>query len=361
MSEIGWRGGIGRERFITTLSHQQPGLAQDLGQPMKGPMNILILVALSLIPLVGLLMLGRGGREVWRGFASTHWPQTKGVVLTSAVSEETTTSISTRTSSTMYSSKITVGYKVNGKEYQTSTLHFGQTYGSSDPSDAEMARLRYPQGAEVSVTYDPQAPTVSALKVGFTAEALTLPAAGLALTLLGILIMIAFQSATAQGLGMSIMVPRMFGGIFMLIGLILMTPGVRNLMRARDSVAWPKATGVVLFTRMTSSTIVDRDAEDNKTRSTTYNSPVIVEYDVDGHKHYTNSRAFGQLAGSDEAWAQQIADRYPIGAKIPVTYSTADPDLAVLEPGIASEAYWLPGAGAAFFLFGLLVIVVVRF
>ena len=27
--------------------------------------------------------------------------------------------------------------------------------------------------------------------------------------------------------------------------------------------------------------------------------------------------------------------------------------LAVIETGISSEAYWLPGAGSAFFLFGV--------
>src|SRR5208282_1133561 len=123
--------------------------AYFLCQLMKGPMNTLIITALSLIPLLGLILLGRGAREVWRGMASTQWPQTSGVVLASEVSVNTSTSLRTHTTSTLYSSRVTVGYQVNGKEYKTSTLHFGQSIGSSDPSDAEMARLRYPQGAEV--------------------------------------------------------------------------------------------------------------------------------------------------------------------------------------------------------------------
>ena len=324
-------------------------------------MNILILAGFSLVPLLGLILLGRGGREVWRGMASTQWPQTSGVVLASEVSENTSTSLRTHTTSTTYSSTVTVGYKVNGKEYRTSTLHFGQSTGSSDPSEAEMARLRYPQGAEVAVAYHPRDPALAALKPGFAAEALTLPMAGLALTLVGIMFMLAFQSATAQGQGMSVMVPRMFAAIFMLVGLILMTPGVRSLMRARESVAWPKAPGVILFTRMTSNTSVDQNVEGIKTRTTTYNSPLVVEYEVNGRKHYTNTRRFGQLAGSGQEWAQEIAERYPIGAKVQIAYSPADLDLAVLEPGVSSEAYWLPGTGAAFFLFGLIAILVIRF
>ena len=78
---------------------------------------------------------------------------------------------------------------------------------------------------------------------------------------------------------------------------------------------------------MTSSTSVDKDDEGHTTRSTTYNSPLVVEYEVDGRKHYSNTRRFGQLAGSSEQWAQDIAERFPTGAKIQVAYSPADPDL----------------------------------
>jgi Protein of unknown function (DUF3592) len=157
------------------------------------------------------------------------------------------------------------------------------------------------------------------------------------------------------------MVVRLFASVFMLIGVILLTPGARNLMRAGQSLAWPKAPGVVLYSGMTSSTSVDKDDDGRTTTSTTYNSPLVIEYEVNGRKHYSNTRRFGQLAGSSGEWAQGIAERYPAGAKIQVAYSPADPDLAVLEPGISSEAYWLPGAGAAFFLFGLAALLFIRF
>ena len=112
---------------------------------------------------------------------------------------------------------------------------------------------------------------------------------------------------------------------------------------------------------MTSSTSVSEDDEGRETTSTTYSSPLVAEYEVSARKHYTKTRRFGQLAGSGEEWAREIAARYPTGAKVQVAYSPADPDLSVLEPGITSEAYWLPGAGAAFFLFGLIAVLVIRF
>jgi hypothetical protein len=63
------------------------------------------------------------------------------------------------------------------------------------------------------------------------------------------------------------------------------------------------------------------------------------------------------LAGSAEDWADDIAARYPVGKKVKVAYLPGEPETAVLEPGIHNESWFLPGAGAAFFLFGLAVIV----
>ena len=72
-------------------------------------------------------------------------------------------------------------------------------------------------------------------------------------------------------------------------------------------------------------------------------------------KHFSNVRHFGQFAASSEDWAEEIHARYPSGADVPVSYCQTARDMAVLEPGIARTAYYLPGGGAAFVLFGLLV------
>ena len=314
-------------------------------------MNILIYAVLSLILLGGLYLLAWGVRDALRGAASADWPKTNGTVVESAATEDETS----------YSSKITVGYKVDGREYKTTTTRFGASSGSSDPSDAEIARLRYPKGSEVAVAYHPQNPALAAIKPGFSAEALTMPIIGLAITMMGIMFMLAYRTSSAQGKEMSIVVVWIFAAIFMLIGHAMLTPGVRRIARARESVNWPKAPGVILFSQRTSSTSVHEDDEGRETTSTTYSSPLVAEYEVNGRKHYTKTRRFGQLAGSGEEWAREIAERYPTGQKVQVAYSPADPDLSVLEPGITSEAYWLPGAGAAFFLFGLIAVLVIRF
>jgi hypothetical protein len=46
-----------------------------------------------------------------------------------------------------------------------------------------------------------------------------------------------------------------------------------------------------------------------------------------------------------------------LGKEVTVHYSPLNPNLGVLEPGIDREALWLPGAGAAFLLFGLAVFI----
>jgi len=44
---------------------------------------------------------------------------------------------------------------------------------------------------------------------------------------------------------------------------------------------------------------------------------------------------------------------YPEGKPVRIYHSPRDPWVACLEPGINNEVWYLPGAGAAFLLFGL--------
>jgi len=57
-------------------------------------------------------------------------------------------------------------------------------------------------------------------------------------------------------------------------------------------------------------------------------------------------------AGVRNIWRGLSSSGWPKTAGVVVS-----PELAVLQPGIDSEAFWLPGAGAAFLLFGLAVFI----
>ena len=83
----------------------------------------------------------------------------------------------------------------------------------------------------------------------------------------------------------------------------------------------------------------------------------MYTYEVGGVKHFNNRRRFGQIEGSGEDWAEDIAMRYRAGKAVRVYYFPADPDVAVLEPGNNSEGLWLPGIGLVALLFGLAALI----
>jgi hypothetical protein len=61
---------------------------------------------------------------------------------------------------------------------------------------------------------------------------------------------------------------------------------------------------------------------------------------------------FGQTAGSgDSPEAEPRRFRYPLGEKVTVSY---DPAIAAVHPGFQADALWLPGAGLAFLVSGLM-------
>lgn len=308
----------------------------------------------SVFALLGLAMLVPGIRNLTRAVRSAHWPKTAATVVLSDTSASVSRDRRSRTRSTMYSASIRLKYAVDGQEYATDTLHFGETLGSGDSSEAELRRLRFPLGAETTVVYDPKQPWVAAALPGFDSEALLLPGGALAFLVPAILFVILYfgmdrgNSLFGVGLGL-------FAAIFLCVGAALLVPGLNNLWNAKQSEQWPVVAGRILYHQESSSTSTSEDGEGYTSTSTTYSTRVIYRYDVNGRTHYNNVRIFGQLAGSSEEWAEEIAQQYPKGKDVEVSYKPDDPDTAALEPGIVNEAFWLPGAGAAFALFALAI------
>lgn len=253
----------------------------------------------------------------------------------------------------MYSASIRLRYAVGGQVYATDTLHFGETLGSGDSSEAELRRLRFPLGYETTVVYDPKQPWVAAARPGFHSEALMLPGGALAFIVPAIMFVVLYygmdRGNSMLGVGLGI-----FATIFMAIGAALLTPGLISMWNARESVKWPVVPGRILYHEEDSSTSTD-NSDGHSTTTTTYSTRVIYRYQVNGRTLFNNVRRFGQLAGSSEDWASEIAAQYPMGKDVEVSYKPGDPETAALEPGIDREAYYLPGAGAAFLLFGFAV------
>lgn len=288
-------------------------------------MKLAVLFGLGLFLLPGLFMVVAGSRNVWRGVASAQWPAAEGVVAESSLE-----------------TGVVFRYRVNGVDFSTDVIQFGQTPGSNDSSNAELLRLRYRRGAAVPVRYDATNPSIAAVEPGFHSDSLWLPGAGLAFVLPALLFCLlgrgTDRSFPAYGLAV-------FALIFMLIGLPMLAAGSLHLWHANASRRWPVAEGIILSGRPYSSGKVEAEAgEEEAARG----RQLIYRYEVAGRKRYSDVRVFGQTPDSSTG-----AGQFPYGTKVRVAYCAADPDLAVLEPGITNDAYYLPGAGAAFFLFGL--------
>jgi hypothetical protein len=325
---------------------------------MAAATGVVATAALSLFLLMGVAFLGIGVRGVWRGVASRGWPTTPGVVVRSTTDTLVTRDTYGRRSSKTHAARIAVRYRVDGREYETETRRFGQIVGTTDPSDAALLRLRYPAGAAVTVAYDPGDPTIAAIEPGLHPEALAMPGAGLAFAFGGVLALMLFHASRAGG-GMALGL-TLFALAFCAMGAAMLTPGLVALWRGRASAHWPSTSGVIVAGRPPElPPDADPDSADAADTSRGWRiqaGRLVYAYDVDGRRYFANVRTFGQVSrgggGPDEA----IGARYPIGRRVTVRYAPGRPELAVLEPGVAGEAWLLPAVGAAFLLFGLAVI-----
>jgi hypothetical protein len=315
-------------------------------------------IAIGLVVAFGLYLFVLGLSNLNRAVASSHWPRTAGKVVRSDTREQHDVDKKTRAVSVIYSADTVIQYEVAGKSYSTNLIHFGQTLGSGDASEAELQRLRYPLNGAVPVSYDPSRPWIAAARPGLHAEAFWLPGAGLAFLLPAavalFVFLTVFRSAPRQSDDViAPVVAGLLAAVFCGLGILALSSGAQRLWRGAASEHWPSVQGTVLFSRVNTSETQDSDHRS----STTFSPQFVYTYEVDGVKHFNNRRRFGQVEGSGEDWAEDIAMRYRAGKAVRVYYFQADPDVAVLEPGNNSEGLWLPGIGLVALLFGLATLI----
>ena len=97
-----------------------------------------VLIAVGLVVAFGLYLVGLGLRNVGRAVASSRWPRTAGKVVRSDTRELRDVDKKTGDVSVIYSAGTAIQYEVAGKRYSTNLIHFGQTVGSGDASEAEL-------------------------------------------------------------------------------------------------------------------------------------------------------------------------------------------------------------------------------
>lgn len=136
---------------------------------------------------------------------------------------------------------------------------------------------------------------------------------------------------------------RFFPCIFVIVGGLVFVLGVRNIIHAGASMSWPTVSGVVLVSG------VQSQSSDN---GTTYHAMVWYEFTVNQIKHSGTRVAFVDYGGSNPSHAQNIVNRYQVGAPVIVHYRSSNPDESVLEPGVKFQAWFMPVFGFVFLAVG---------
>lgn len=91
---------------------------------------------------------------------SLDWPTTQGVVQVSKVER------SRSGGSRMYNPFVEYAYSVDNKKYTSSIVYFGDNYSSGNSKGSKKIVRRYPEGAQVTVSYNPDMPDEAVLEPG---------------------------------------------------------------------------------------------------------------------------------------------------------------------------------------------------
>lgn len=159
--------------------------------------------------LLLLLMLAGGSYLIWRGLyfirlgrESAYWPTTQGKVSRSYLHSHTHTTQNqdgTSSSSTSYSPHLRYTYEVNGVWYRSNTIVLGYEELSMSRLEAEAYLDNYPTGAELTVFYNPQEPSMSVLIPGRISYGVSLVIGGVIFTVV-LLAMIFFLGFAPKAL-----------------------------------------------------------------------------------------------------------------------------------------------------------------
>jgi hypothetical protein len=138
--------------------------------------------------------------------------------------------------------------------------------------------------------------------------------------------------------------------VFGAVGIGLMYWGWTIYQDARASADWPNVRGQVL----SSDVRVSSDSEGGDS----YVPQVEYSYLVNDVEYRDDTIKFGENSYGRRRTAEEIANRYPVGQSVSVYYNPAEPDEAVLEPGVTAGSYLVLGMGAFFLLIDMIVAVV---
>ena len=148
-------------------------------------------------------------------------------------------------------------------------------------------------------------------------------------------------------------VPRVMSWTFILFGAAISTWGVQNLLRARESLDWPKASGQIVSSHVST----DRSKESD---GVSYRARIEYEFLVKQRKFTGTRIAYGDYGSSFRSVHEEIAKRYSKGKTVEVFYRPSDPKECLLEPGVKGQTWYLPFFGLVFIFPGVLIPILIK-
>ncbi len=120
------------------------------------------------------------------------------------------------------------------------------------------------------------------------------------------------------------------GALTLLLALGFFVQSVRLFFRVRESDRWPGTEGVV--------TSADIEHEPRRPLGMEFFPRITFEYEVEGRRYTGRRWRRGATGFQHQEDAKQVLARYPVGARVTVYYSPADPERSLLERGLAGRA-----------------------
>jgi hypothetical protein len=285
--------------------------------------------------------------DIQRGQAAESWPTAAGRVVHSDVARQR------KPRGTRYWPDVRYEYTVDGRAYKGRQLTaWEKRFSIEEPGEARRWAARYPQGAEVTVYYDPDDPHDGVLEPGAARRAWAGFYVGVGLIVAGVLI-----PAVAIGkyaLGHALPAERqagpvgtfIFGAVIAVVGYLLAFHGTNvGMGRGEASEDRPTTTGTVTHSGVKST------RSSRSQGGTKYRPEVEYEYTVDGETYIGNRLSFSSATGGRGS-AQEKADAYPEGSRVTVHYDPQRTSDSVLEPGATGSTVALLCIGLGMMLLG---------
>ena len=151
----------------------------------------------------------------------------------------------------------------------------------------------------------------------------------------------------------------LFGGIFVLIGMVLLFNARRNYQLAKKTSSWPQTTGTIL-----KSDIVSSWSGTGRGSHKVYCPEIHYRYNVDKQEYHSSQIFIGSIGQTkSRSYANKYVSKYPVGKQVMVHYSSNIYQISnkerysVLETGVNYTIYGsglisvlLIGGGGAFLI-----------